>query len=92
MSKYLLGAILYMDLCKMLMVFHVHSDNPSLWLQKYESVVTERIKLIHPVIRKQGFCVNTEDRLATGENVRYVMLLYDEKRTENFLSFIRGTN
>lgn len=73
-------------------IIFFRSENPNVWLQKYENVVTERIKLIKPVLWKQGFCVITEDRLPNGEIVRYVLLLYDEKRTENFLSFVEGTS
>ncbi len=66
------------------------SENPATWLQKNDSVNTDKIKLIQPIYWKQGFCIDVDDCSSYNPNTKYLMLLYDEKRTENFLSFVRG--
>lgn len=71
-------------------LFFDFSENPEKWMQKFENVNIEKIKLIQPILWKQGFCIEVEDRTSSGDNMKYVMLLHDDERTNSFLSFIRG--
>lgn len=72
------------------MNYVLYFSDPSNWLQKYDSMNTEKIKLIQPVYWKQGFCVDVEDRTTSTGLIKYLCLLYDKKRTDNFLTFIKG--
>lgn len=71
------------------MFFFFQSD-PENWLQKFDSFNKDKIKLIQPILWKQGFCIEVEDRPAPVVTLKYVCFLYDENRTDNFLSHVRG--
>ncbi|XP_065212364.1 serine/threonine-protein kinase 11-interacting protein isoform X2 [Planococcus citri] len=64
-------------------------DDPSNWLQKFDSHGTDKIKLIQPILWKQGFSIEVEDRSISALPLKYICLLYDESRTDNFLSHIK---